>query len=87
MQPPGVRSLNTFYDWMTVLLFAGIATLFLQRSVGAPVAGDRIIAYLPPVLACACANYAGNQGWHLPAVLLIVATIAYVLVRLRPWAR
>jgi hypothetical protein len=79
--------LHTAYDWVTVLLFAGIATLFLQRSVGRPVVGDRMLAYLPPVLGCAVANYLGNSGWHLPALLLLVATIAYVLIRLRPWVQ
>ncbi|TGX53515.1 hypothetical protein E5A73_11815 [Sphingomonas gei] len=77
--------MHTAYDWVTVLLFGGIATLFLQRSVGRPVAGDRILAYLPAVLGCAVANYCGNSGWHLPALLLLAATIAYILVRLRPW--
>ncbi|WP_404338520.1 XrtV sorting system accessory protein [Sphingomonas sp. MMS12-HWE2-04] len=75
------------YDWVTVLLFGAIATLFLQRSVGRAVAGDRVLAYLPPALGCAIANYLGNSGWHLPALLLLAATIAYILVRLRPWIR
>jgi hypothetical protein len=78
--------MTTAYDWITVLLFAALATLFLQRSVGRAVAGDRALAYLPPALGCAGSNVLGNTGWHLAAWLLLGATIAYIVLRLRPWA-
>jgi hypothetical protein len=76
--------MHTPYDWITVLLFGFIATLFLQRSVGPEVERDTPLAYLPPAAGCGLANLAGNSGYHLVAILLLLATSAYVVLRLRP---
>ncbi|UYY57043.1 XrtV sorting system accessory protein [Sphingomonas sp. S2-65] len=78
--------MHTPYDWITVLLFGVIASLFLQRSVGPEVEGDTPLAYLPPAAGCALANLAGNSGYHPGAILLLFATITYVVLRLRPGA-
>jgi len=79
-----VGSMETIYDWVTMGLFAGLAVLFLQRSMEAELR-DSILHYLVAGLGCACANYLGNQGQNLLAILLIVATVGFVVHFLKPF--
>jgi hypothetical protein len=81
----GVR-LKTVYDWVTIAIFAGLIVLFLQRST-AEVQVDRVIDYLPPALLCALANYLGNNGYPVPAILVILAIPVYVWIVLKPQRR
>lgn len=78
--------MRTPYDWITVTIFAGLIVLFLQRST-AEQPKDKIIDYLPPALFCAFGNYLGNNGYHLVAMLIIVAIPVYVWIVLKPLAR
>jgi len=82
----GETILETVYDWVTVAVFAGLAVLFLQRS-SEDRPRDKIVHYLPPALGCAVANYIGNEGYMLPAVGMIVLTMAYVYFFLKPFDR
>jgi hypothetical protein len=43
-----------------------------------------LIEYLPAAGGCAVINYLGNEGMVLYAVLLSIATLAYVFVVLKP---
>ncbi|MGF7146648.1 hypothetical protein FHS96_000257 [Sphingomonas zeicaulis] len=77
--------MKTFYDFLSLALFAGLIVLFLQRSVGDSEDRHPIWAYLVPAVGCAAVNYAGNEGYTLVAIGLLVLVIAYVLVVLRPF--
>lgn len=77
--------MHTTFDWLTVALFAGLITLYLQRSAQA-VPRDRVWQYLPPAVGCALANYLGNNGAQGLAIVVIVGTLAYIAVVLKPWA-
>jgi hypothetical protein len=81
----GSRPLETAYDWVTVGIFAALVVLFLQRSVGEERAGDTVWHYLPPAAGCAGANYFGNEGQHVLAILLLVAVAAYTALVLKPF--
>ncbi len=53
--------METIYDWLSVAVFAGLALLYLQRSMeDEPV--DTVWHYLPPAIACALSNWLGNEG-------------------------
>lgn len=78
--------MKTVYDWVTIAIFAGLIVLFLQRST-AEVQVDRVIDYLPPAVLCAVANYLGNNGYPVLAVLVIATIPAYVLIVLKPQRR
>lgn len=78
--------METVYDWVSLALFGGLIVLFLERS-SMPDPPDRVWHYLPPAIGCAGANYAGNEGWPLLAVLLLGAVIAYIVYILKPWVR
>lgn len=75
--------MQTVYDWVSVAIFAGLATLFLQRSI-APVKVDTIWQYLPPAIGCAVGNQLGNHDWPIPAVLLLAGSVAYIFYVLKP---
>ena len=76
--------MSTIYDLVTIVLFAGLAILFLQRSVGPPSDKDRIYHYAPPAIGCAAANWFGNQHQDLAAIAVIVASVAYAVIVLKP---
>ncbi len=68
--------METIFDWVTMLVFAGLVVLFLQRStLDEPI--DTIWHYMPPSVACAAANYAGNEGYPIIAFLILIAIGAY----------
>ncbi|SOB81092.1 hypothetical protein SAMN06297144_1391 [Sphingomonas guangdongensis] len=75
--------METVYDWVSILIFAGLVTLFLQRSI-AETEVDSIWHYLPPALGCAIGNQLGNNDWPVPAVTLFLATLAYIWYVLKP---
>ena len=79
--------MDSVYDWVTVGLFAGLVVLFLQRSTADEDGHhqDSVLPYLVAGVGCAAANYLGNKGMHIPAVLLIVATVAFIAYFLRPF--
>lgn len=75
--------METVFDWITVITFAGLAVLYLQRS-SAEEPQDRIWQYLPPAIGCAVVNKVGNEGYPLLAVLGLVAVLAWVYYVLKP---
>lgn len=91
--------METVYDWLTVMIFAGLIVLFLQRSTGEAEPRDSIWQYLGASVACAVANYVGNDkeggisaaigdtGRHLLAVAIIVGVLLYVYYVLKPFVR
>ncbi|MEG8053695.1 hypothetical protein QP185_11225 [Sphingomonas aerolata] len=75
--------METIYDWLSVAVFAGLALLYLQRSMeDEPV--DTVWHYLPPAIACALSNWLGNEGYAIPAVLVLAASVGYIFYVLRP---
>lgn len=76
--------METVYDWMTVAFFSVLVVIYLQRSAmeNPP---DKIWHYLPPAVGCALANYVGNEGYMIPAIGILAATVAYVWYVLKPF--
>ena len=60
------------------------------RSTAAKVLEDLgwfVVDYLPPALGCALANYLGNNGHPVLAVLVILTIPVYVWMVLKPQRR
>ena len=81
--------METPYDWGTIIIFAGLIVLFLQRSQGEP--RDHLWQYLAPSLGCMATNYVGNEAikadnllWHAGAIGLALATLAWIWIVLKP---
>ncbi|MBI0477216.1 hypothetical protein D9601_17855 [Sphingomonas sp. MA1305] len=75
--------METAYDWITLALFAGLIVLFLERS-SKEEPTDHLWQYLVPSVGCALANYAGNHGQTLVAIVIILGVIGYIHVVLKP---
>lgn len=76
------QAVETFWDWLTVFTFAGLATLLLQRSAEEQ-PRDQLWQYAPPAVGCALVNYLGNEGYPVPAAILFVAVVAYIFIVLK----
>lgn len=75
--------METLYDWLALLAFAGLIVLFLQRSsMDEP--PDTVWHYLPPAVGCALSNYLGNEGMGVLAILVLAGVGAYVYLVLKP---
>jgi hypothetical protein len=79
--------MNTFYDFITVGIFAGLILLFLQRSVEPPAGHDPLHRYIIAAIGCALSNFLGNEGRHFLAIAAILATLSFVFVVLKPFGR
>lgn len=78
--------MQTVYDWITLAIFAGLVVLFLQRSMAeTDNQKDRLVWYLLAGVGCAVTNYLGNHGQDLFAILILVATLALIVLVLKPF--
>ncbi len=83
--------METPYDWITIIIFAGLIVLFLQRSQGA--ARDHLWQYLVAAVGCAVTNYLGNEAlkldmiaYHAGAIATGIATLAFIWIVLQPFS-
>lgn len=74
--------METVWDWVTIFIFAGLVTLMLQRSSD-DTPKDKLWQYLPAVLACAAANYLGNEGVIWAAIAILVGVMVYIFLVLK----
>lgn len=80
--------MQSVYDWVTLGIFAGLVVLFLQRSTSDRGEKDvSLLFYLGAGIGCAVANYFGNQGQDVIAIILLAATVAFIFYFLRPFQR
>lgn len=80
--------MSTIYDWVSLAIFAGLVVLFLQRSTSDRSEKDvSLLYYLGAGIGCAGVNYLGNKGQDLLAIALLVATIGFIVVVLKPFER
>ena len=78
--------METIYDWVSLAIFAGLVVLFLQRSTSEHTGSDApLLYYLGAGVGCAIANYFGDKGQHVIAILLLVVTAAFIVACLKPF--
>ena len=79
--------MKTIYDWVCLGIFAGLVVLFLQRSTSDQEQShdDPLVVYLVAGAGCGLANYLGNGGQDIFAILLLAATLALILRYLKPF--
>jgi apolipoprotein N-acyltransferase len=77
--------METVYDWLTVAVFAFLVILFLHRSVDVEDPKDHLWQYLAAGVGCAFTNWLGNEGYDLPAIIALLATLAFINYTLRPF--
>jgi len=79
--------MGTIYDYLTMAIFAGLIVLYLKRSADGhdQPEHDQIWQYFVAAVGCATANFAGNHGYALIAVGLMVATLMFIVYILQPF--
>jgi hypothetical protein len=78
--------MSSFWDFATIAVFAGLIVLFLQRSMGdEPTHDDPMWRYLAAAVGCAVANYLGNEVSGVAAAVVLIATLLFILLQLRPF--
>ena len=78
--------MDSIYDWLSLAIFAGLIVLFLQRSTSDRSERDvSLLYYLAAGVGCAVANYFGNHGQDIVAILLLVATLGFIAYFLKPF--
>ena len=82
-----MAGVSGLFDFLTIGLFAGLIVLFLNRSLDDQVhANDDMWRYLAAAVCCAAVNYVGNEVSLALGAVLACATVAFILVALRPFA-
>jgi len=77
--------MSSVYDWVSLAIFAGLIVLFLQRSTGEQSEKDvSLFYYLGAGAACAVGNYLGNKGQDVAALVVLAATVAFIVFYLKP---
>lgn len=80
--------MDTIYDWLSLAIFAGLIVLFLQRSTSERADNDvSLLYYLGAGVGCAVANYFGNKGQDVVAILLLLGTVGFIAYFLKPFQR
>ncbi|HVF84268.1 MAG TPA: hypothetical protein VM913_08890 [Sphingomicrobium sp.] len=69
--------MQTVYDWVTIFIFAGLITRFLQQSTVDDGEDASLWHYLLAAAGCGLANWLGNEGHHLAAAAAIAAILFY----------
>jgi hypothetical protein len=77
--------LKTIYDVIAVVMFAGLAILFLQRSASRTPDAIPIWKYGPPAIGCALADYLGDHGLMVASIVSFLAVAGYSLIVLHPF--
>lgn len=70
--------METVWDWVTLFGLAGLITLFMQRSMQDE-PEDKLWQYAPPSIACAVANYLGNNDLGIFAAIILALAVFYVV--------
>lgn len=79
--------METIYDWISVGLFAGLVVLFMQRSTTeGQKADDPLWMYLAAGVGCGAADYLGNNGMHVFAIVVMALTVAFIFNFLKPFS-
>ena len=60
-------------------------TAVLQRSQEDSAVRDTMISYLPPAVGCAVANYLGNEGHDVFAIITVILVLAYIALVIKPY--
>ena len=70
--------MKTVYDWVTVLIFAGLVTHFLQQSADRGTRAAPLWQYALAIGGCALADWLGNGGQPIAAAAAIVITLCFI---------
>ena len=74
--------MKTPFDLISLILFAGLAILFLQRSSSSERDDVAVWRYGVAAIGCAVGDYLGNQGQIYIAIALFIAVVVFSILML-----
>ena len=78
--------MSSVYDWVSLAIFAGLIVLFLHRATGEQAEQDAsLFSYLGAAAGCAAGDYLGNHGQDILGVIVLAATVAFIVFYLKPF--
>ena len=79
--------MKTVFDIVSVIIFVGIAILYLQRSASEEQDKVALWKYAVAAVGCAVSNYLGNNGYAIPAAIVTIGVVAVFIFLLKPFDR
>ena len=77
--------MTTVFDWLAVAVFSALAITYLSRSMRKPGFDDPVWRYAAIAVACALANWLGNEGHVVAAAATLAGAIVAYIVVIRPF--
>jgi hypothetical protein len=77
--------LKTIYDVISIVMFAGLAIIFLQRSASRSPDSIPIWKYGIPAIGCAVGDYLGNHDQMIASIAIFLAVAGFSIMILRPF--
>jgi hypothetical protein len=79
--------MKTISDVVSIILFVGIAILYLQRSASNEPDNVAIWKYAAVAVCCAVSNTLGNNGHPIAASVLFAGVVVAFIFVLKPFGR
>ncbi len=77
--------MKTIYDLMSMIAFAGLAILYLQRSASSSPDPVALWKYAAGAFGCALADYFGDHGMAVASVATFIALALFSVAMLKPF--
>ena len=77
--------MSSIYDVVSLIMFAGVALLFLQRSAAAEADPVPLWRYAVTAAGCATGDIMGNNHLPIEAVAMLAVTVAFGFAMLKPF--
>jgi hypothetical protein len=77
--------MKNIYDLVSIIAFAGLAILYLQRSASSTPDSVALWKYAVAALGCMVADYFGDHGMAVAAIVTFVALALFAVAMLKPF--
>ena len=77
--------MKSIYDIVSLILFAGVALLFLQRSAASDPDPVPLWRYGVAAAGCAAGAVLGNNEQKIAAIAVLIATVVFSVAMLKPF--
>jgi len=77
--------MKTIYDLVSIIAFAGLAILYLQRSASSSPDPVALWKYAAAAFGCALADYFGDHGMAVASILTFAALAVFSAAMLKPF--
>ena len=77
--------MSSIYDVVSLIMFAGVALLFLQRSAASEADPVPLWRYAVAAAGCAAGDVMGNNNHPVEAVATLAVTVAFGVAMLKPF--